>query len=216
MANHFGRMTLVSMFSISDPSHYQQGETVPCLCWSDRCYRYEHPLLLIMSSIGVSRRTASHPLAGMERQSKKCGRVGRRGPLSCPVVTGMDRTFSKRSKLTHEWAALLPTLRLGATAVHAASRPLLQLPLASPAWARDNITHAVADLSLKPLTSLLREHRSWPVRWVPHLHCSISGNIQMHEVSWRMEKCLFLLWKPCSCLLMTDVGPKLCWVSLGV
>lgn len=216
MANHFGRITLVSMFTISDPSHYQQGETVPCLCWSDRCYLYEHRLLLIMSSIGVSRRTASHPLAGMERQSKKRGGVGRRGPLTCPVVTEVDRPSQREANWPTNELLCFPFFASETTIVYSSSRPLFQLSLASPAWPRENIIHAVWDFSLKLLTSLLREHRSWPVRWVPHLHYSISGNIQMHEVSWRLEKCLFLLWKSCSCLLMTDVGPKFCWFSLGV
>lgn len=214
MANHFGRITLVSMFTIPDPSHYQQGETVPCLYWPDRCYLYKHPLLLIMSSIGVSRRMASHTLAGMESQSKKRGGVGSWGAGEGLWLAHWSPKWTEPSQNEANWTTIellcLPFSASETTIVRSSSRPLFQLSLASPAWTRENIIHAIWGFSLKLLTSLLREHRSWPVRWVPHLHYSISGNIQMHDVFWRLEKCLFLLWKSCSCLLMTDVGPKLC------
>lgn len=77
MADHLVEIIFVSIFTVSDPSHYQpRGKGIMPLLARYLLHLYEAPRLLIMSSISISRIKTSYPLAGLERESKKPG-VGR-------------------------------------------------------------------------------------------------------------------------------------------
>lgn len=76
MADHLMEIIFVSIFTFSDPSHYQpRGKGALPLLARYLLNLYEAPRFL-MSSISISRIKTSYPLAGLERESKKQG-VGR-------------------------------------------------------------------------------------------------------------------------------------------
>lgn len=93
------------MFTISDPSHYQQGERAPCLYWPGRYYLYKATPFLIMSSIGMSRRKTSHSLAGMERRRKKWGGVGGWGAGQGLWLAWWSQNWTEPSQREANWPA---------------------------------------------------------------------------------------------------------------